>query len=66
MDNDDKDGLMVSIVIFLFAFVFGMVFGNLVVNSYKLGQIDAINGDIKYELRELYQGEMKWKRIQED
>lgn len=34
--------------------------------GYKQGQKDAINDIIKYELREMDDGEMKWKKIKED
>ena len=31
--------------------------------EYKLGQIDAINGNIQYELREMDDGSVKWRPI---
>ena len=58
MDNDWV-GYMV-VVVFICATI---IIGILSTKSYKRGQIDAINGKIKYELIENAKKEMVWDRI---
>ena len=60
MNNRDEWSIILLVVL-----VLGIILGSCVVNTYKHGQIDAINGIIEYELREMDDGEMKWKRIKE-
>ena len=64
--EDSSDGVvMFGITIILIAiFGLGVTIGALLVNPYRSGQIDAINGNIIYELREMDNGEMKWRRIE--
>lgn len=69
MDNiveaEDKIWILGMIIIMLAILMVGITLGALLVNPYRSGQIDAINGKIYYELREMDNGEMKWRRIEE-
>ena len=53
--------LLLIILILVILFVTVSISGT---GEYKRGQIDAINGKIYYELREMDNGEMKWRRIE--
>lgn len=49
------------IVLIFGGFVVGYMLGELTTGSYKQGQIDALNGKIKYEKRENEDGELVWE-----
>ena len=50
------------VAIAIVAFLFGILLMALIVsNGYRKGQIDAINGNIMYELVTQPNGEMKWE-----
>ena len=61
MNDNDK---WIFLAVFV-AFLLGIIFMEMVVDRYKQGQIDAINGNVKYELREIDNGEMKWEALKE-
>ena len=46
---------------FLVCFILAIAFYT---GRYEEGQIDAMNGNIKYELQERANGERKWTKIQ--
>lgn len=46
--------------------IFGMIFSVIILkNDYKDGQIDTLNGKIKYELVKQDNEELVWERIEE-
>jgi hypothetical protein len=60
--NDFMAGVMIGVMVatgFLL-----LIITNVYDSRYMQGQIDAINGNIKYELVEQYDGSTKWKRIE--
>jgi hypothetical protein len=66
----NKDNLENACYFIIFVFIIlsiGFISGYFVGKSYgyKKGQIDAINGIIKYELIKQENGESKWKRIKD-
>jgi hypothetical protein len=56
------------IAIFFFVTFLGMVAYVIYANyheGYKKGQIDALSGNVKYELKENEQGETTWQEIKD-
>ena len=59
MTFEQKSGVVAIAIV---AFLFGMLSMALIIgNDYRKGQIDAINGNIMYELVKQPNGEMKWE-----
>ena len=59
MYDEQRQGILVSVIIL--ALVLGFIIGGFTTSGafYRRGQLDAISGDIKYEIRE---GGEVWKK----
>ena len=59
MTFEQKSGVVAIAIV---AFLFGILLMAFIIgNGYRKGQIDAINGNIIYELVTQPNGEMKWE-----
>ncbi len=59
------ENIVVAILIAAVLFLFFMTASCLIDYGYKKGQVDAINGVIKYELVENSDGSKEWQKIEE-
>lgn len=58
--SEDRSSILRAVLVLILIFAVSFV---VYLWGYKEGQIDAIRGEIKYELVEQINGEMRWERI---
>lgn len=61
MDSNNVGAVI--FVILLALFIFGII--SIEQCGYKLGQVDALTGKIKYEIQEIDNGTTRWKKVKQ-
>lgn len=58
-----ESAVVMALLVAMLAMIIGAVLGRDI--GYRQGQIDAINGKVMYELKQLPTGETVWKKASE-